>query len=465
MTTSVTAKGRYGRYIPTVLTLADFVVVNIVFLLADSISDGFSTDRHRLLWLLMNVAYIPAAYLLGKSHKARTIPMDHVLSNSFQAVLVHAVTLVMMLYFLEVDTIPWHALAVFYGILFVVFPVWWTLTRLLLKELRKRGYNYRRAIIVGTGPTSSRLYDELLNDAGFGYRILGFFDSEIQEDFPYPDLYKGNISDLENYIRKAKVDEVFYTLSGHDEKALRSALHASDANVAKFYYVPQLSRYLSRGLNLRSMGAVPILSVRDTPLNSLLNSSVKRLFDIAFSSVALLFSPLVFIPVAIAIKASSPGPVFFRQKRTGYKGKEFTCLKFRTMRVNSDCNSKQTEKNDPRKTKVGDFLRRTSLDELPQFINVFLGDMSIVGPRPHMLKDTEDYSALIDLYMARHIIKPGITGWAQVNGYRGATDEVWKMERRVEYDVWYIEHWTFLLDIKIMCRTILNAFHGEKNAF
>ena len=157
--------------------------------------------------------------------------------------------------------------------------------------------------------------------------------------------------------------------------------------------------------------------------------------------------------------------MFFKQKRTGYLGREFYCLKFRTMRVNAEADSTQATSNDPRKTKVGDFLRRTSLDELPQFINVWRGDMSIVGPRPHMLAHTEQYKALIDRYMIRHMVKPGITGWAQVCGYRGNTDELIKMEKRVRADVWYIEHWSIMLDIKIFIKTIVNGFVGEENAY
>ena len=178
-----------------------------------------------------------------------------------------------------------------------------------------------------------------------------------------------------------------------------------------------------------------------------------------------MFYPLIYIPIAAVIKLTSPGPVYFIQKRTGYKGKEFGCIKFRTMHVNVDADKVQATENDPRKTPFGDFLRRTNLDELPQFINVFKGEMSIVGPRPHMLKHTEEYSKIISQYMVRHFVKPGITGWAQVNGYRGITDEVWKMERRVEHDVWYIEHWTSLLDLKIIARTTLNLFRHDKNAF
>lgn len=463
--TRIINKGRYGKYIQNILTLGDFIILNLVFWVVAACWPEVLDYKPRLMWLLVNIAYLPVVYGLGGTHRARAIPMHHVLINSLRGVGLHALFFVSLLFFLQFEDIRWQDLAIFYAIMFIVFPCWWSLTRMLLKQYRRRGYNFSRAVIVGTGPTAVRLYKEMLNDVGFGYRVLGFFDDKVDGDFPYVDKYQGQTSILSDYIRDNAVDEVFYTLTGHNEEALRSALHAADTNVAKFYYVPQLSRYLARGFNLRSMGSVPIMSVRDTPLSSLHNAALKRAFDIAFSSVALLFAPLIFIPVAIAIKASSPGPVFFKQKRTGYLGREFLCWKFRTMKVNADSNSKQTLRDDPRKTRVGDFLRKTSLDELPQFINVWLGDMSIVGPRPHMLRDTEDYSALIDRYMVRHFIKPGITGWAQVNGYRGATDELWKMERRVEYDVWYSENWTFLLDIKIIIRTLLNAIQGEKNAF
>lgn len=197
----------------------------------------------------------------------------------------------------------------------------------------------------------------------------------------------------------------------------------------------------------------------------MLNKIVKRSFDLLFATCAIIISPLILIPVAIGIKISSPGPIFFKQKRTGYRGKEFTCYKFRTMKVNTDSDKIQATKDDPRKTQFGNFLRKTSIDELPQFFNVLRGDMSIVGPRPHMVKHTKDYSVLIDKYMIRHTIKPGITGWAQVNGYRGETKELWQMEKRVEYDVWYTENWNLMLDLKIIFLTVVNAIKGEKNAF
>ena len=195
------------------------------------------------------------------------------------------------------------------------------------------------------------------------------------------------------------------------------------------------------------------------------NLFLKRLFDIISSFCAIVVLTPLWIVVGIWIKLDSEGPILFKQKRTGYRGREFVCLKFRTMKVNADADTRQATKDDPRKTKVGDFLRKTSLDELPQFLNVLYGNMSVVGPRPHMVKQTDEYRKLINRYMVRHTIKPGITGLAQVSGFRGQTEKLWQMEKRVEYDVKYIENWTFWLDIKIMVRTVLNAVQGEKNAY
>ena len=165
------------------------------------------------------------------------------------------------------------------------------------------------------------------------------------------------------------------------------------------------------------------------------------------------------------IKLTSPGPIFFRQKRNGINGKEFWCYKFRSMKVNADADKVQATKNDPRKTKFGNFIRKTNIDELPQLINVFLGDMSLVGPRPHMVKHTEEYSQQIDRYMVRHFVKPGITGWAQVTGFRGETKELYEMEGRIRADIWYMEHWSFILDLHIIYKTFVNAILGEKNAY
>ena len=214
------------------------------------------------------------------------------------------------------------------------------------------------------------------------------------------------------------------------------------------------------------MEFIRLMTIRREPLQAEYNRVLKRVFDIFFSlAILLTIFPILYIVVGILIKLSSPGPILFTQKRTGLYGQDFMCYKFRTMKVNEDTDLLQAVKNDPRKTKIGDFLRRTNLDEFPQFINVLLGNMSVVGPRPHMLKHTNQYSVLIDKYMVRHLVKPGVTGWAQVTGYRGETKTLEQMEGRVKRDVWYIENWTFFLDIKIIVVTVLNMFKGEKNAY
>lgn len=462
--TGINQRGRYGRYIRWLLTAGDFLILNLAFFITVAITPDFDATRPRLVWLMANMAYLPAAYFLASTQARRTIAMEHVLANSFKAVALHAPVFLASLFFLQIDSMSFEGFAEFYGLLFILFPVWWTVSRIIIKFYRGRGRNFSSVVIVGNNPTALRLFNEITSDAGFGYRVLGFFDEKPHPDTPHG-LYRGNIGQLANFLDRHSVDEIFCTLPGTDETHISSVIKMAEDRVVKFFYVPQISLNMLRSFDLYAMGSMPVLSVRHQPLSMMRNRLVKRLFDLSFSSIALICSPLIFIPIAIAIKISSPGPVFFKQKRTGYRGREFNCYKFRTMKVNTDADTQQATKNDPRKTKTGDFLRRTSLDELPQFINVWKGEMSVVGPRPHMLKHTEQYSALIDKYMVRHYIKPGITGWAQINGLRGQTEELWQMEERVRHDVWYIEHWTFLLDLKIMFRTVYNAIHGEKNAF
>lgn len=454
----------YGKYLTSLFSISDLVLVNLLFactlLLFPDIDDIYSK---RTLWVLVNASYLPVMlWQRGKPHQQRVLLMEQVVRSAFAVVGIHALFFFSLLAFLHID-VPMRDLLVFYAFMAVCIPLWWILSRRIIKLIRKRGYNFIRVAIVGTGPTAMRLLQELQSDAGFGYRVLGFFSDDPDPEFKGKLL--GSIDDLSRVAKAYNIDQIFYTMSGANEEALTAVMKIADDNVIQLYYVPRLSRRVARSFQLHTVGVVPVLSLRRNPLNNTLNRWLKRAFDIGFSSVVLLFSPLVFIPAAIAIKISSPGPIFFKQERTGYKGRTFNCLKFRTMRVNASADTRQATSDDPRTTRVGQFMRRTSIDELPQFINVWLGDMSVVGPRPHMLKHTEDYTKLIDRYMVRHVVKPGITGWAQVNGYRGITDELWKMERRVEYDVWYIENWSFFLDLKIVARTILNALHHDENAF
>lgn len=456
-------RGRYGRYQRELLMLVDLLLVNLLFWALCRMHPDLTESYGRLKWLLVSVSYLPVARFFERTRLQRTLHVDRVLVGALRAVVVHAMVFVTLMSFLKADDFPVSYYFQYYGMMLVSMPLTWFVTRAAIKSFRSRGGNFSRVVIVGTNSTARRLYDSLMNDGGYGYRILGFFDKTPAEGFT--GLYCGTLDDLDSFIVEQNVDEIFYVLSGENEDQLLRCISMADEAMVRFHYVPKISPYSGRRFELDNVGGLPVLTPLVNPLSRTLNRLMKRTFDLVFSSAFLLVSPVIFIPIAIAVKLSSPGPVFFRQKRTGYRGRDFCCLKFRTMRVNAEADVCQATSDDPRKTRVGDFLRRTSLDELPQFINVWLGDMSVVGPRPHMLVHTEQYRALIHRYMIRHMVKPGITGWAQVCGLRGNTDELIKMEKRVNADVWYIEHWSAMLDLKIIIKTIVNGFKGEENAY
>lgn len=457
------SRGRFGRYQREVLMVVDLLVVNALFGVLCWLHPDILDHNARAKWLAVSLSYIPVAFLFERTRLQRTLHIDRILVGSMRAVVVHAFVFVTLMVFLQADDLPNAYYFQYYAMMIVALPATWLVTRVLIKAYRRQGGNYRKVVIVGTNSTARRLAESLRNNEAYGYRILGFFDKSPAVGFS--GVYCGTLDELQEFIVAHNVDEVFYVLSGENEDDLLRCIGITDDTMVEFHYVPKLSPYAGRRFEMENIDGLPVLTPLANPLNRPLNRVLKRSFDFAFSTVALICSPIVFIPIAIAVKLSSPGPVFFRQKRTGYLGREFYCLKFRTMRVNDQADKAQATSDDPRKTRVGDFLRRTSLDELPQFINVWLGDMSIVGPRPHMLAHTEQYKELIDRYMIRHMVKPGITGWAQVCGFRGNTDELEKMEKRVRADVWYIEHWSAALDLKIIVKTIVNAISGEENAY
>jgi putative colanic acid biosynthesis UDP-glucose lipid carrier transferase len=260
-------------------------------------------------------------------------------------------------------------------------------------------------------------------------------------------------------------DELYVCLSRQDRDIIRRISQFCDHNVIRFYFVPISVETLGIDMKREFLDNIEIFTTYDNKLERPSNKLVKRIFDIVFSIIFLIPTALIFPFVWLIIKIQSPGPLLFKQARTGIDGQTFNMLKFRSMHVNDDADKLQATKDDPRKYPFGDFMRKTNIDELPQFINVLRGDMSIVGPRPHMLAHTEQYSELIDKYMVRHFVKPGLTGWAQVTGFRGETKELWQMEGRVKRDIWYMEHWSIWLDIRIIWMTIKTIFIHDKNAY
>lgn len=363
-----------------------------------------------------------------------------------------------------------NAINVFYlaymFITFVAICVWRLMFRGLVKEYRRHGGNMKRVVLVGSTSNNRELFHELTDDASTGYTVLGYFDEEANPKFPEC-TYLGKPDEVTRWLSMhPQVHYLFCCLPSRYSETIVPIINYCENNLVHFYSVPNLRNYLHNRVYFNMMGNVPYLSLRQDPLSLPENRLLKRAFDVVFS---LLFLCTLFIPILIIVtivtKITMPGPVFFRQKRNGLNDKEFYCIKFRSMKVNAQADTLQATKDDPRKTRWGNIMRKTNIDELPQFINVLLGDMSIVGPRPHMLKHTEEYSRLIDKYMVRHFVKPGITGWSQVTGYRGETKELKDMEGRIIGDIWYIEHWSFWLDLYIIYKTVANAVHGEKNAY
>lgn len=462
--TGIERKRRFGKLVPVILTWFDLAAMIGAYLLtALFITPGQQTlwlGRH--VWIIALAAWLPAGWKLCRSSRYRALKMERTATDAIRAAGLHALLFLALLYVTGTAGVEWQSFCVFYALSLILLPLCRTIARSLLKIFRSHGRNYSRVVIVGDNETGRRLHEQLTTDPRFGYRVLAIFDDSAPA--VSGNLYCGATDSLLDYVRDNNIDEIFCTVPADAQNAMRAAVTAADTVGAQYYYVPQLSRYVTRGFGLNTLGHMAVMPVNSPPLGRWSAKSAKRLLDIVLAGTAAIFFPLLLIPVAIAIKLSSPGPVFYRQLRTGYRGKPFNCLKFRTMRYDPQ-DEAPVEKNDPRVTGVGRFLRHSSIDELPQIFNVLAGHMSIVGPRPHMVSHTEYYSEIIDRYMARHSVKPGITGWAQVNGYRGTTDRLWKMERRVEHDMWYIENWSFLLDLKIIARTGINIFKGDENAY
>lgn len=454
-------KGRYGYLVNILTTIADFILLNLVYILVVNTVNNVGEFNDKVIWLLLNISYCPAIFMFPDVHKKRILFADKLMIILVQTFMVHCLVMLTFTSIISYDAVPMRVYAYFYLIFYLSLAVWWITSRKIIKLFRRRGRNFKRIIIIGWNGTAKMLYDEILSDPGYGYKILGIFDNEKHADR----AMTGTLQEIEDFVVANNIDEI-YCAQPSEEENVGDIIKIADRHDVQFFYVPLISGFMTTSFSLTSMGNLPIMVYRPNPLQFWLYRLIKRIFDICFSLVVIaLVSVTVLIPIIFAIKLSSRGPVLFKQRRTGYRGREFTCLKFRTMKVNSQADTVQATKDDPRKTRVGDFLRRTSLDELPQFLNVLWGDMSVVGPRPHMVSQTNEYKKLIDKYMVRHIIKPGITGLAQVSGYRGQTEELWQMQKRVEYDVTYIENWSLWLDVKIIIRTIVNAILGEKNAF
>ncbi|HWJ28702.1 MAG TPA: undecaprenyl-phosphate glucose phosphotransferase, partial [Flavisolibacter sp.] len=355
------------------------------------------------------------------------------------------------------------------SLIFILFPIQKIIFRIVYKKIRNSNQLKRKVLIVGAGDAGIDFYQQFVKDNHFGYELTGFIDDESK-----PSLnghYLGKTSDIDEVIANYELDDIIVTLPITDEMKMQQIVTVGEKEGKRIRIIPNYKQFGEGKLKVDRLGTLPIITLRSLPLDIVDNKIYKRLFDIVFSLlvIILVFSWL-FPLISLIIKLSSKGSVFFKQERWGINNKVITCYKFRSMVANSkdvDESGKylQASKNDSRVTAIGKLLRKTNLDELPQFFNVLLGSMSIVGPRPHPVPLNVESKDNVEKYMMRHWVKPGITGWAQVNGYRGETRKPYLMKKRVEFDLWYIENWTFWFDLQIILQTLVNMVKGEKNAY
>ena len=471
----MTNNSRTNNLVKIWVILADFVLLNLLLCLCAEyyprIAD-WTPQKFRLFAITLNVALLISHYYNSPIVHLRVISVGDIIKRVIRldAMTVLMAYLMMKGISLSQTKVGTQLMEVGTAF-FLLLLISRYFERMMIKHYRQKGRNIRMALFVGSDPELLNIYNRLIDDASKGYKVMGYYANKEMTDMPDDVQLKqlGSLDEFMDRIRRqdgvGDCDEIYVCLSRKDRKAIREISDYCDQKVVRFYYVPVSVETLGIDLKREMLDDIEIFTTHENPLTNPVNKLIKRTFDVVVSFIALLFL-LPFLPVLwLIVKIQSPGPLFFKQMRTGLDGKEFLCYKFRSMHVNDDADKLQATENDPRKYPFGNFMRKANIDELPQFWNVLKGDMSIVGPRPHMLAHTDQYSHLISKYMVRHFVKPGVTGWAQVTGFRGETKELWQMEGRVKRDIWYMEHWSIWLDIRIIWMTAKSIFVHDEHAY
>ena len=407
--------------------------------------------------------YISMAWLIiSTKNEFYTVYRFSKVTYIFRLLFVQFVFFFLVLYafigFFKQPIISRLALGEYFIIVFLIISTLKLLSYFLLMEYRERvNGNLRNVVIIGKNKKTDQLRQVFNERTEFGYNFQKQFAPQSKEF---------DIQACLDYILEKNIDEIYCSVSELGNKELAKFISFADNNLKTLKFIPDNKNIFSKKLKFEYYDYIPVLSLRDIPLDNPINAFIKRSFDIVFSLVVIIGLLSWLTPIlALLITLESKGPVFFRQTRNGIDNREFYCYKFRSMAPNKNADDIQATKNDMRITKIGKFIRKTSIDELPQFYNVLFGTMSVVGPRPHMVKHTNEYSTSVDKYMVRHFVKPGITGLAQVRGYRGEIETDTDIQNRIKFDIFYIENWSLFLDLKIMAQTIINAFKGEAKAY
>ncbi len=473
--TSNRMSNRKSQLLCISLLISDLLITNFSFVVSGFVVNqvlfhGLHTLLLIKLLVAFNTTWFAAAWLFRLYTHQMLGNIDDTYRRSYKTALVQASLFGMFLYVSEFRLYTLQAVAVCYAFMSLLLITSRFALTYIVDFIIKTADLHQKIAIVGYNDTAIQLADYFDNNKNI-YSFEGFFDNrELSGTQVTAEGHiVGSISDCIDFAIQNNVKEIYSTILPNQHNDVAQLINNAENNCVRVRFISSQPAAETASGSLQPLEYVnflPVIGLRAEPLNLLKNRIRKRVADIAISLAVIVFVLSWLMPLlAVVIKMTSRGPVFFRQQRSGKDNDVFWCIKFRSMTVNKGSDQQQAVKNDARITRIGAFMRKTSIDELPQFFNVLAGHMSICGPRPHMLLHTSMYRNSINKYMVRHFVKPGITGWAQVNGFRGETADQYLMEKRVEHDIWYLENWSLKLDIKIILLTILNALRGEQNAY
>jgi len=460
---------RLTRLIRVIFILLDLIALNLVILgtrVQYQASIAPEAELHyAYLIFYLNIAWMAASWINGIYSGENISGFQRFFKRTMRAYTYYIGFMIMYLYFLkEIEISRLYIITVLAGSVVAIVCI--RMLHLgLFQFLLAKDYLIRRILIIGYNSAAKKLA-KYFEGESIKTKIIGFCENEenMDELTNYPVI--GGVKDVMRLSREYHATDIFSTILPEKNHDIYNYMKQADQDCIRFKFIPDFDALIRQPVHIDYLGSIPMFSVRKEPLDDVANRMRKRFYDLVISGAVIIFILSWLIPLlAIIIWLDSRGSVFFIQKRTGINNKPFNCIKFRSMKSNKEADKKQATKNDPRITRVGRFLRKTNIDELPQFLNVFMSDMSVVGPRPHMIKHTEDYSKLVRQYMVRQFLKPGITGWAQMHGLRGEIKTIDQIENRVELDLWYLENWSLWLDTKIILMTAYNMLRGEKNAY
>jgi putative colanic acid biosynthesis UDP-glucose lipid carrier transferase len=451
----------------SLLWLWDLISLNLILLFASIAifrADAMNQKEYHLFFAIFNLTWMTSVYLTQLYMSKNWLDFELFFKRTFKC---YILTMACLLLFIFLYHYPYSRFFIIFC--FTGFATILLFNRivfnLLVISLRSKFKLAKNVVVLGYNDVSIRLIDYFQKEAKL-VQLAGCFDDQGKiDDSPELKVFR-NLRDCMSFVKQNHVTEIYSTLVPDHYPYLFELAKEAEKEFVYFKFVPDYHIFVNRNIYVDFLNDIPVLSLRKEPLEDTGNRIKKRAVDLIFSSLVIIFILSWLVPLmTILIKLSSKGPVFFIQLRSGKNNQPFRCLKFRSLRMNNEADSKQVTRNDNRLTGIGRFIRKTNIDELPQFINIFLGDMSVVGPRPHMLKHTEQFAELYKEYMIRHFVKPGLTGWAQVNGYRGEIRDNEFLRKRVEFDTWYMENWSLYFDMRIIFLTIVTTLKGNENAF